>query len=69
MNEDEAVAGPRFWDDGVRCHEHAADFCRDSPQTAARHLEGETPADAERRYRQQAERCRRVAAAMRGGTP
>jgi hypothetical protein len=67
MNEN---AGPDFWAEGARMRETAVAWC-DHPATAgtARQLLGNDLPEFRRYNAQQAERCRRTAAAMRGGTP
>jgi hypothetical protein len=62
-------SGPGFWDEGVRQYEAAADQYRDDPRSANWLREGTTRAESERHCRVRAEMFRRIAAAMRGGTP
>jgi hypothetical protein len=71
---DEMQAGPEFWEEGARRYERNADYARDHPESVTWWLEEATSdleeiqseaAQVERGDRERAERCRRVAAAMR----
>ncbi len=66
MSED---AGPEFWDEGARQATNTADWCRRT-FAEGRYVvltPGDTLPQVVRRYEAEAERRRRVAAAMRGG--
>lgn len=64
MDED---AGPGFWEEEAARHERMAAWAVSSEQPRRWPPTVDTPEACARRHRQSAERCRRVAAAMRGG--